>query len=117
MYYFSFFILGLYLSNNKSATFLLIFSSLLLIVKNYNIKNNYKFAFFLISLAVLLVFIRLENFFFSFDFIGDKIYEMSYIYGFDYDRSTAFNYLSVERTKNSLVYILFFTFQLNSFFN
>ena len=107
--------LGLYLSNNKSATFLLIFSSLLLIVKNYNIKNNYKLAFFLISLAVLLVFIRLENFFFSFDFIGDKIYEMSYIYGFDYDRSAAFNYLSIERNKNSLVYILFSFFSSIAF--
>lgn len=108
-------ILGLYLSNNKAATFLLIFCSLLLLLKNYKIKNNYRFAFYLVALIVLLVFIRVENFSFSLEFIGDKIYEMSYIYGFDYDRSTTFNYLSSERIKNSIVYMVFSFFSSIAF--
>ena len=64
----------------------------------------------------LFYLIRFENLLFSFNFTSEKILEMSPIYGFEYDRSTAYEYLISVRESNFLVYIMFSLFSSFAFF-
>ena len=109
-------VLGLYLSNNKAATFLLIVSLFFVLRKSYSFNKKYEYLFYFFSIIFLFYLIRFENLLFSFDFTSEKILEMSSIYGFEYDRSTAYEYLISVRESNFLVYIMFSLFSSFAFF-
>ena len=97
---------GLYLSNNKAATFLLVLSSLLIIFKYFKINNFYKYSFSIGAFLLLIYFVRIENLFFSFEFTRDKILDMAYLYGYDYKRSIAYTTLSQIKLDSNFIYLI-----------
>jgi len=109
-------IFGLYLSNNKAATFLLLMSIYLVLRRSYSFDKKYVYIFYFFSIFFLIYLIRFENLSFSFDFISEKVLTMAEVYGFDYERSTAFKYLSNIQEKHFLVYSVFLTFSSFAFF-
>lgn len=109
-------VLGLYLSNNKAATFLLMVSLFLVLRNSYSFHKKYEYLFYLFSIIFLLYLVRFENLTFSFNFTSEKILEMATIYGFDYDRSSAYEYLTSAAGSNYLVYSVFSLFSSFAFF-
>jgi len=109
-------VMGLYLSNNKAATFLLLVSIFLVLKNSYSFQKKYDYLFYIFSIIFLSYLVRFENLSFSFSFISEKVLDMAFIYGFDYDRSSAYEYLMLSQEKNSLVYILFSLFTALAFF-
>ncbi len=97
-------IFGLYLSNNKAASFGLMISIFLIVLKNFKINKFLKYIFIVFSVGILIYFVRFENLLFSFSYTGDKIYEMAGIYGRDYERSSAFKLLSSLKDNSSIFY-------------
>jgi len=89
---------GLFLSNNKAATFLLTLTIFFTISKKYKVGIYKRYTLYFSALLLLIYFIRFENLFFSFDFTRDKILEMANLYGYDYGRSNG--YLELISIKN-----------------
>jgi hypothetical protein len=89
---------GLFLSNNKAATFSLMLTILFIISKTYEVVAYKKYALYIGVLLLLIYFIRIENLLFSFEFTRDKILEMANLYGYDYGRSSG--YLKMTSIKN-----------------
>ena len=65
-------VLGLYLSNNKAATFLLMVSLFLVLRNSYSFHKKYEYLFYLFSIIFLLYLVRFENLTFSFNFTSEK---------------------------------------------
>ena len=90
--------------------------SLFLVLRNsYSFHKKYEYLFYLF-LLFLFYLVRFENLTFSFNFTSEKILEMATIYGFDYDRSSAYEYLTSAAGSNYLVYSVFSLFSSFAFF-
>ena len=109
-------IFGLYLSNNKAASFLLLMSLYLVLRYRYSFNIKYVYIFYFFSSFFLIYLIRFENLSFSFEFISEKVLTMAEIYGYDYERSTAFKYLNNLQEKNFVFYSGFLIFSSFAFF-
>lgn len=109
---------GLFLSNNKAATFLLTLTILFIISKYSNIGVYKKYLLYISVLILLIYFIRFENLLFSFEFTRDKILEMANLYGYDYGRSNAYVKLtSIKNDKNITYFIISLLSQLSFLIN
>tara|TARA_B110000008_G_scaffold273686_1_gene308333 strand:- start:651 stop:2609 length:1959 start_codon:yes stop_codon:yes gene_type:complete len=99
----AFSLLGLFAANNKAAIVAMFFCLYL----NSNFKNNMnskiKILFSLIPLFLLLYFIRLENFSYSYEFIATKMIDMGTIYSSLGEFSSSIVYLSNDTDKNILI--------------
>ena len=93
--YFSipFLVLGLYASNNKAAFISMLFCILLLLNFEYQFKKKTLFIFLIPVLFILLYFIRLENFLYSFDFSSNKMIDMAISYSNEGSSSSAIEFL------------------------
>jgi len=93
--YFSipFLVLGLYASNNKAAFISMLFCILLLLNFEYQFKKKTLFIFLIPILFILLYFIRLENFLYSFDFSSNKMIDMAISYSNEGSSSSAIEFL------------------------
>ena len=93
--YFSipFLVLGLYASNNKAAFISMLFCILLLLNFEYQFKKKTLFIFLISILFILLYFIRLENFLYSFDFSSNKMIDMAISYSNEGSSSSAIEFL------------------------
>ena len=93
--YFSipFLVLGLYASNNKAAFISMLFCILLLLNFEYQFKKKTLFIFLIPVLFILLYFIRLENFLYSFDFSSNKMIDMAISYSNEGSSSSATEFL------------------------
>ena len=93
--YFSipFLILGLYASNNKAAFISMLFCILLLLNFEYQFQKKTLFIFLIPVLFILLYFIRLENFLYSFDFSSNKMIDMAISYSNEGSSSSAIEFL------------------------
>jgi hypothetical protein len=96
--------IGLYASNNKAALITLTLCIFLKLSKEGKLNNIYKLIGTVSLLSFLIYFIRIENLLFSYEFTSKKMIDMGLSYGFDYDRSSAINYLgNLDSEKNFLV--------------
>jgi len=87
-------LIGLYAANNKAALVALLFCLFLKINSNKNFNLYIKLLFFSIPFFMLIYFIRIENFTFSFDFLTNKMIDMGV------------SYSSLGETSSSLLYLL-----------
>jgi hypothetical protein len=97
---------GLFLSNNKAATFLLTLTIFFTISKKYEVGTYKKYTLYLSALILLIYFIRFENLFFSFDFTRDKILEMANLYGYDYERSSGYLEMVSIKDEGKITYFI-----------
>ena len=86
-------VLGLYASNNKAAFISMLFCILLLLNFEYQFKKKTLFIFLIPILFILLYFIRLENFLYSFDFSSNKMINMAISYSNEGSSSSAIEFL------------------------
>lgn len=89
-----FLVLGLYASNNKAAFISMLFCILLLLNFEYQFKKKTLFIFLIPILFILLYFIRLENFLYSFAFSSNKMIDMAISYSYEGSSSSAIEYLN-----------------------
>lgn len=106
---------GLFLSNNKAATFLLMLTILFTISKTYEVVAYKKYALYIGVLLLLIYFIRFENLLFSFEFTRDKILEMANLYGYDYGRSSGYLKMTSIKNDGQITYFIISIFSVFSF--
>ena len=93
--YFSipFLVLGLYASNNKAAFISMLFCILLLLNFEYQFKKKTLIINLIPVLFILIYFILLENFLYSFDFSSNRIIYMAISYSNEGSSSSAIEFL------------------------
>ena len=95
-------LVGLYASDNKAATFAVLFCIVLKVNKNLRVHLLLKISMFLFAIGVLIYFIRFENILFSLDFSSKNMLNLANAYSLDYNISSSLNFLT-NLNENSIV--------------
>ncbi len=108
-------LIGLFAANNKAAIVALVLCLILKINLNQDHKLNKKILFLSIPLLILVYFIRIENFSFSFEFLVNNMIGLGEAYSSLGETSTSLIYLSDISEKNILVRAIFSIFSVLAF--
>ena len=95
-------LIGLYASDNKAASFAVLFCIALKVNKILNVNLLLKISMFLFPIGVLIYFIRFENILFSLDFSSKNMLNLASAYSLDYNISSSLNFLN-NLQENSIV--------------
>ena len=87
-------ILGLYASNNKAATVSIVIIIFLKLIYEYQVNSKIKFIFIFVVLSLFILFVRLENILYSFNFSSNQLLAFANSYSLDLNNSSAVQYLN-----------------------
>ena len=99
----AFSLVGLYAANNKAAIVAIFLSLYLNYNFRYKMTSKIKIALSLVPLFLLIYFVRVENFTYSFEFITTKMIDMGTKYSSLGEFSSSIIYLSNDTDKNILI--------------
>ena len=108
-------ILGLFITNNRTSTFLVLIFFVYYVSKKYKFKKNHILIISILFLIFTIFLIGFQNFTWSFESSSGQMFSYTQSFSYENESSSFFNFLKTSSSSNSLSWNLFNIFSYFAF--